>query len=58
MDDKAIDEVVAKLHEHADFLRSIYSDVNEEDWVRNDAFRLLSGYQDAATFVSNLKSKQ
>lgn len=55
MDDKTIDMVVAKLHEHADWLRAIYCDVNEEKWVRDDAFSLMVGYQDAAAFVSNLK---
>lgn len=58
MDDETIDMVAAKLREHADILRAIYCDVNEEKWVRNDAFRLMGGYQDAAAFVSNLKEKK
>lgn len=58
MDNNTIDVIVAKLYEHADLLHSIYCDVNEEKWVRDDAYRLMGGYQDAAAFVSNLKSKQ
>ena len=55
---KTIDMVVGKLREHADLLRAIYCDVNEEEWVQNDAFRLMGGYQDAAAFVSNLKEEK